>query len=447
MTRNARLIYCHAIFFSLGLLVFGLQAASSAPQDQIGLPSEIILLPEDENAILVEKNSQTLFVFSGSKSKEGALPLQMVFSAPCSTGEIFGPKQEKGDKKTPEGVYFLIDEYEDRYLAPVYGKKAFPTDYPNFVDRRLGKNGSAIWIHGTDKALKPMDSNGCVAMENENVVFLSQYINLNATPLIIVDKLVPGNSEGREQDRQKIAGLVDLWRNAVEKGSYHEYLSFYDSSYLPDISWWEAWQEIRQTMVKNNQTIKLSLKSRGIYRHGDLFVVIMDMGLNAGPKNLHLGKRKLFIQSRENGSKIIGDVFQVKDSRYAKTDFPLVAAARELVSSPATKATALKTVQSWLTAWSAKNMDAYKTYYAPNFRSEGMSKKEWVERKTKLARRYDYIQVTGDNFKILKKKEGLEVRFLQNYKSSGFSTKGVKQLKLVNIGGAWKISQENWKGK
>ena len=167
------------------------------------LPDAIIRLPENENAILVEKQSQTLYVYS--QENKG---LSVAFTAACSTGEIFGDKKKAGDKKTPEGVYFLIDEYEDRYLTPVYGKKAFPSDYPNFYDQRLGKDGSAIWIHGTDKALKPMDSNGCIALENDNILSLSDYIRLDSTPLIIVEKIVPADA-ATQADREK--KVVTFW--------------------------------------------------------------------------------------------------------------------------------------------------------------------------------------------------------------------------------------------
>ena len=118
----------------------------------------VVTKMELKSAILVEKKSQTLFLYS---AKEGHLLLE--FQAACSTGEVFGRKQKSGDRKTPEGIYFLLDEYKDKYLSPIYGKKAFPTDYPNLLDKKAGRNGSAIWIHGTNKKLKPMDSNGCVA--------------------------------------------------------------------------------------------------------------------------------------------------------------------------------------------------------------------------------------------------------------------------------------------
>ncbi|WP_022668220.1 L,D-transpeptidase family protein [Desulfospira joergensenii] len=417
-------------------------ASAQRPENQ---PPSIIELPENENAILVEKESQMLYIYKAGQGFDRSL--ELVFSAPCSTGEVSGPKIEKGDKKTPEGIYFLIDEFEDKYLAPVYGKKAFPTDYPNFMDRRQGKNGSAIWIHGTDRALKPMDSNGCIALENENVMALSNYIRLDSTPLIIVDKIGQEESFRIKETRTRIMNLVSDWIKAIERGSYHEFLSFYAPSYVPDISWWEEWLKIRGRAVKLKKELRLNTSATGIYRHKDLYVVLMDFDLAWGEKKLNLGRRKLFFKSQEPGYKIVGDMFQMKNKTFAEAEVPLVVAALELISSQPSKEAALDTVRAWLAAWSAKDMDAYGAFYVPGFRSEGMSKKAWIRRKKALSKRYAYIRVTGENFKISKKKDGLEVTFMQNYESSGFSTKGVKQLKLVNKGGSWKISQENWKGK
>ena len=94
------------------------------------------------------------------------------FNSPVPPAKQPGQKLLMEIKKTPEGIYFLENEYDDRYLAPIYGKKAFTTDYPNYLDKKAGKNGSAIWIHGTNKQLKPRDSNGCVAMNNKDILEL-----------------------------------------------------------------------------------------------------------------------------------------------------------------------------------------------------------------------------------------------------------------------------------
>lgn len=403
------------------------------------IPSSLIIrMPENGHAIVVEKQTQTVQVYSQEQGRS-------VFKAACSTGEVGGPKEKAGDRKTPEGVYFLKDEYEDRYLTPVYGKKAFPSDYPNFLDRRQGKQGSAIWIHGTDKALKPMDSNGCIALENENILALTNYVKLDSTPLIIVEKIEnTPNTAGLEK---QVSMLLDQWLAAIESDSYHAYLSFYSPDYLPKISWWETWSRIRKAAAGTGQVIGLKRENTGIYSQGGTLVVLMDFYLSRGGKTVFLGKKQFFLEKADSGFLIVGDMFQKKAVPFQGEDAPLVAAALETIPLDHQDSDVKDTIERWLAAWSAKDMDQYARFYAEEFSSDGLGKKDWVKRKKQIAKRYEYISVTGKDFKLVKRTDGYEVSFFQDYKSSGFSAQGRKQLKLVNKGGLWKISQENWKGK
>ncbi|MCK5348925.1 MAG: L,D-transpeptidase, partial [Desulfobacula sp.] len=200
------------------------------------LPDSLIFLPENSNAILVEKSSQQAFLYSHVGTK---IIKKLQFS--CSTGEAYGNKEKSGDKKTPEGVYFIKDKYEDKDLSPIYGKKAFPIDYPNFMDKVDNRSGNNIWLHGTNKVLKAMDSNGCVAMVDDNILNISEYVAINETPVIIVNKLSMTDRDRLSSQNTMIQEWFDGWTDAINKGSYHDYLSLYDDSYLPEILWWKKW--------------------------------------------------------------------------------------------------------------------------------------------------------------------------------------------------------------
>ncbi|MCD4721791.1 MAG: L,D-transpeptidase family protein [Desulfobacula sp.] len=412
------------IFLSFGSTAFSAMHIS---------PSSIIKLPENENVILVEKKTQTLFLYI---FKDKTLFVQ--FQAPCSTGEASGIKQEAGDKKTPEGIYFLYDEYEDKYLSPIYGTKAFPTDYPNFIDKKAGKNGSAIWIHGTNKKLKPMDSNGCIAMENHSILKLSDYVSLHSTPVIIVDEIDKIDGETLIKQEKNISLLLNQWIKAIENGSYHDYLSFYSSEYLPDITWWEQWLEIRKTANKPDSSLRVKRDRTGIYYHNHVFVVLFDYFLVFENKKILLGKRELFLENKNSNYQIIGDTFQ-------KIKVPLVAAAKTLIKPTSKKESVIESINQWLAAWSAKDMDKYASFYANNFYSDGMNKRKWVKKKRMIAKKYNFINISGSEFKVKKKDKTCEVTFFQKYESSGYTAQGTKRLKLVNEGGLWKIYQESWK--
>ncbi|MCF8076399.1 MAG: L,D-transpeptidase family protein, partial [Desulfotignum sp.] len=110
----------HVIWLMVCLLTAGVPALAGS------LPAAVIALPRGEHAILVEKQTQRFYLYqTDSESSQ----LIRVFATNCSTGEASGPKQVEGDKKTPEGIYFIIDAHEDKDLTPIYGPRAFPTDY------------------------------------------------------------------------------------------------------------------------------------------------------------------------------------------------------------------------------------------------------------------------------------------------------------------------------
>ena len=92
-------------------------------------------------------------------------------------GDPTGPKLQRGDKKTPEGVYFV-----DGKNAHSLFHRALHLSYPNAADRerarKLGVNpGGDIEIHGLPKqyawmgaAHRSMDwTTGCIAVTNREI--------------------------------------------------------------------------------------------------------------------------------------------------------------------------------------------------------------------------------------------------------------------------------------
>ena len=292
------------------------------------VPAAVIVLPEKQHAILVEKQTQRFYIFRNSQETGR---LERVFETDCSTGEMPGPKEKEGDKKTPEGIYFLIDEYEERYLTPIYGARAFPTDYPNFLDLQQGKTGYAIWIHGTDKALKPMDTNGCIALENRDVAALSRYVTRHVTPVIIQQTLAYAGA-GEVADRaQTVRAFVDLWVQAHLFGTAGQYLSFYAPEHRPDIRWWEAWETRRLSRYPGGAPVWIQTTGLGVYAHETTLVVVMDFALALGDRHLPLGRRKLFVEDQGVfGLQIVGDLFQVLEKGIDASANPLVTAAETL---------------------------------------------------------------------------------------------------------------------
>ncbi|MGB5985076.1 MAG: L,D-transpeptidase, partial [Desulfobacterales bacterium] len=192
------------------------------------------------HALVVDKSRQQLSVFVHNGR------LKELYRFECSTGQIQGRKEQEGDKKTPEGIYFINDHHEKQELSETYGTRAFPLDYPNRFDQRSHRSGYAIWIHGTNKALKPRDSNGCIVLANPDIDQLAQLIELERTPVIVVDRLDYVLPHQAFVEAEMIRQSLSRWRRNLSQMDYEANVGLWAGSQDLWSELWQRWQDYRQ---------------------------------------------------------------------------------------------------------------------------------------------------------------------------------------------------------
>lgn len=439
--------------------------ASAAPVKEEYVPEVLIAADSEksyEYAVIVEKSTQNIYLYAFGETNS------VIYRMPCSTGEADGPKSRSGDRKTPEGIYFFTKEHPKRDLAPIYGSRAFPMDYPNLLDRISERDGNAIWMHGTNKPLKPKDSNGCVVLENQDIDKLAEYITLNRTPIIVVDKLGYVSRKTSNELKRAVNAMLSQWEAALERGTYHDFLAVYDETYLPDISWWPAWLKVKSTQADAAVPLSVEVKNVMILKHEAVYVALFDQVVKVDGGEMAAGTRKLFLAQRDNRFRIVGDAYQVDpdSEKDAGAADPLLAAAAAAAKSIKVKVAAKPAaspkvekasetdpeiramVEGWLRAWSSKDIKQYGRFYAKDFKSQGgASLQSWLDYKSRINRRYDYIKVTQRNLVVKNQRNRSVATFTQKYESSGLNTEGTKQLILVRENGQWKIFREIWQKK
>jgi murein L,D-transpeptidase YafK len=254
-------------------------------------------------AVIVDKSRQQVFLYK----QDGYW--RMVAKWPCSTGKLAGPKEMEGDQRTPEGVYFAIRDVGPRFLTETYGSRAMPLDYPNWLDKRFSRSGSAIWLHGTNKNLQARDSNGCIVLENATIERLALFIGLNRTPVIIVDRLRLWAIKDARQAADVILTAADQWHEALMHGSYSDFRQFYADSAAPSMQWWQKWCRLRHkgTLKADDNSF---MERRAIYKWGDGYVLLFDHVLAASSSNRWVGRRKLYLSMSGNEVRIFGDTYQ-----------------------------------------------------------------------------------------------------------------------------------------
>jgi hypothetical protein len=188
-----------------------------AAVDLTALPRPAFSLPQaDADApylLMVDKTRKELFVL-----ENGGESYNVVARYPASLGPKPGDKQTEGDLKTPEGLYRIVQIKEGAGLPAQYGPRAYVLNYPNEVDARLGKTGYGIWIHGSGIGAATDDTEGCVEINDYDIVALGRYVS-GRTPVFIFPEgyrvaIDRGGVDKRLLTADTVYGLKE-WRTVV----------------------------------------------------------------------------------------------------------------------------------------------------------------------------------------------------------------------------------------
>lgn len=101
-------------------------------------------------------------------------------------------------------------------------------------------------------------------------------------------------------------------------------------------------------------------------------------------------------------------------------------------------------VESWAKAWSTKDVNAYLSFYGPQFQpGESMSRRTWEEtRRTRINKPGEISVQVRDVEVVFEGDSAATVRFVQAYRSSNLSSTNRKSLRFVRNGQQWQIQQE-----
>lgn len=152
------------------------------------VPDEFVLLPPSVRfAVAVDTSRARLYLFENSEQGP-----RLIDDYYVSIGKQGVDKLVEGDQKTPLGVYFITDRIGQSDLEDRFGAGALPLNYPNIYDKSVGRTGSGILVHGVPSntySRPPLDSDGCVAMANEDLLKLSRQLPQRDTPVVITRQI------------------------------------------------------------------------------------------------------------------------------------------------------------------------------------------------------------------------------------------------------------------
>lgn len=256
------------------------------------MPAHLLQLPETvKSALLFDVQEYRMYLLR--RQGEGLVRAEDYY---ISIGKGGTDKRSEGDHKTPIGVYHVASYLPGSELPDLYGVGAFPISYPNLWDRRLGRTGSGIWIHGTEfdtYSRPPLSSRGCLTLSNQDFTALYDDVEIGRTPIIVSRGLTWQDPKTLEQHRQAISGALESWKRDWESLDTERYLSHYSKSFRSEGKSREAFAAHKRRVNRSKRFIRVHLKDVGIYRYpGEDGLILVEFLQDYRSSNLSSQRRK-----------------------------------------------------------------------------------------------------------------------------------------------------------
>lgn len=265
------------------------------------VPRYLLQLRADQRyAIVVDNKRSRLYLYQNV----GGRP-RFVADYYVSTGKRDGEKMREGDEKTPIGVYHVTASLPRSKLSDLYGSGAFPISYPNEWDRRHGRNGHGIWLHGTPSdtySRAPRASNGCVVLANADLDALSKKLQVGLTPVIISEKIEWLSLDDWNAERNALNAEIEHWRRDWESRDTDRYLSHYSKKFSSGNENFAEWGHHKRLVNSGKTWIKVKLSNFSMFRDPGkdaLVMVTFDQDYRSNNLSNSMEKRQYWI--KENG--------------------------------------------------------------------------------------------------------------------------------------------------
>jgi murein L,D-transpeptidase YafK len=223
-----------------------------------------------------------------------------------SSGKNGSDKTRQGDKKTPLGVYHVTANLPRAKLGDFYGVGAFPISYPNEWDRREGRDGNGIWLHGTPSdtySRPPRASDGCVVLTNQDLEVIGKNLRIGVTPVIITESIDWVKPEALDGLRKDLLKNVENWRRDWEGRDTGTYLKHYAPGFSSGSQDLAAWSQQKRQVNSAKSWIKVKVERTSIFLYpgrDDLAVVTFDQDYSSSNLSNQMKKRQYWINA--NGS-------------------------------------------------------------------------------------------------------------------------------------------------
>ncbi|MBW7902635.1 MAG: L,D-transpeptidase family protein [Rhodocyclaceae bacterium] len=257
--------------------------------------------PDQKHAVVIDIEKARLYLYENDNGRP-----RFVADYYISHGKLGAEKRREGDKKTPVGVYHVTASLPRQKLTDFYGSGAFPINYPNEWDKRQGRNGYGIWLHGTPSdtfSRPPKASDGCVVLANTDLDELAKNLQPGLTPVIISNEIEWQSFDDWQKERAALNKAIDEWRTDWESRDTERYLRHYSKKFQTGKQGFEEFAKQKRQVNAGKEWIKVSTENLSMFRNPgkeELVVVNFEQDYRSNNLSNQMKKRQYWI--REDGA-------------------------------------------------------------------------------------------------------------------------------------------------
>ncbi|HTY99465.1 MAG TPA: L,D-transpeptidase family protein [Rhodocyclaceae bacterium] len=242
-----------------------LQAYKNRPAENYVPRYLLQLRAEQKYAIVVDTQKSRLYLYQNDNGAP-----RFVADYYVTHGKLGTDKTREGDQRTPIGVYHVTASLPRQKLADLYGSGAFPINYPNEWDKRMGRNGHGIWLHGTPSntfSRPPKASDGCVVLANQDLDAVAKNLQVGLTPVIISNSIEWLSLDDWQAERQSLLQVMDEWRHDWESMDMERYSRHYARKFSADGQDYASWIEHKRQVNAGKSWIKVATGNVSMFRN------------------------------------------------------------------------------------------------------------------------------------------------------------------------------------
>jgi len=253
--------------------------------------------PDQKYAVVVDTQKARLYLYQNDKGTP-----RFVADYYITHGKLGADKIKEGDKKTPVGVYHVTSNLPRQKLGDFYGSGAFPINYPNEWDKRQGRNGHGIWLHGTPSdtfSRPPKASDGCVVLANQDLDALAKNLQIGLTPVIISNSIEWLSLDDWQTERTSLLGMIEEWRKDWESLDADRYARHYSKRFQSDGQDQQQWVAQKRKVNAGKNWIKVDARNISMFRNpgkDEYVVVTFEQDYKSSNLSNQMKKRQYWIK-------------------------------------------------------------------------------------------------------------------------------------------------------